>query len=196
MHDRILAAARGLFLARGYNGSNLRDIAAEAKVSMGGIYHHFESKEGIYLALLHDQAAPKALGSISELFENPLFPENLGDIGTTIFQLTRTHRDFFKLLYIDVLEFQSKNVRHIIGGFRKLIVSRSARLLEHRTEAGDLADIHPAIMVRCMFDLFLYMGLEEVMLEHSLGDELGLSSEELADQMAKLYLYGMMRRKP
>ena len=36
---RILRAAHELFLTQGYNGSNLRDIAARAEVSMGGIYH-------------------------------------------------------------------------------------------------------------------------------------------------------------
>ena len=49
-------------------------------------------------------------------------------------------------------------------------------------------------MVRCMFDLFLYFGLEEVMLDQSLGDELMMSSEDVADQMAKVLLYGVMRR--
>lgn len=194
IRERILDAARGLFLTKGYNGSNLRDIAAEARVSMGGIYHHFDSKEDIYQALLHSQDAPKALAGISELFEDPLFPENLGHIGTTIFQLVREHRNFFKLVYVDVLEFQSKNVKHIIDAFRQVIISRSGDLLRHRTEKGHLADIHPAIMVRCMFDLFMYFGLEEVMLEHSMADELGLSGEEMADQMAKLLLYGVMRR--
>ena len=68
IQERILIAARGLFLTKGYNGSNLRDIAKEAKVSMGGIYHHFDSKEDIYKALIHDQEAPRALATISELF--------------------------------------------------------------------------------------------------------------------------------
>jgi AcrR family transcriptional regulator len=194
IQERILTAARGLFLTKGYNGSNLRDIASEAQVSMGGIYHHFDSKEDIYNALIHSQEAPKALATISELFEDPLFPENLGDIGSTIFQSVREHRDFFKLVYLDVLEFQAKNVRHIIQAFRKIISSRSADLLSHRTAKNQVADVHPAIMVRCMFDLFLYFGLEEVMLEQSLGDELQMSSEDVADQMAKIMLYGVMRR--
>ena len=195
IQERILTAARLLFLSKGYNGSNLRDIAREAKVSMGGIYHHFDSKEDIYNALINDQEAPKALATISELFQDPIFPENLGDIGATIFHAVREHRDFFKLVYLDVLEFQAKNVKHIIQTFRRLISATSAELLRHRTEREELSDIHPAIMVRCMFDLFLYFGLEEVMLDQSLGEELGMSSEDVADQMAKLLLSGVMRRE-
>ena len=194
IQERILLAARKLFLSQGYNGSNLRDIAKEAKVSMGGIYHHFDSKEDIYNALIHDQEAPRALATISELFKDPIFPENLGDIGATIFHSVREHRDFFKLVYLDVLEFQAKNVKHIIQTFRKLISSTSADLLSHRTEKNQLSGVHPAIMVRCMFDLFLYFGLEEVMLDQSLGEELMMSSEDVADQMAKLLLYGVMKR--
>jgi AcrR family transcriptional regulator len=195
IHDRILDAAKKCFLAQGFNGSNLRDIAKGAQVSMGGIYHHFGSKEEIYQALLNSNEVPQALSNVVSLFRDPTFPENLGEIGSKIFGLVKEHRDFFKLIYIDVLEFQSKNVNHVIQSFRKMVSHQSAALLKKRTDAGDLADIHPAIIVRCMFDIFMHLGLEEVMTGSSLAEELGLTQNQMASQMAKVLLYGAMRRE-
>lgn len=43
----ILETAKRLFVERGYFNTSMRDIAREAGVSTGALYHHFESKEEI-----------------------------------------------------------------------------------------------------------------------------------------------------
>src|SRR5918911_926226 len=48
----ILDAAERHFLARGYEATKVDEIAADADVAVGSIYNHFESKEGLYAALL------------------------------------------------------------------------------------------------------------------------------------------------
>jgi len=42
---RILDAAAGVFLARGYGGAGLRDIAAAAQMQAGSLYYHFASRD-------------------------------------------------------------------------------------------------------------------------------------------------------
>jgi TetR/AcrR family transcriptional regulator len=49
---RILAAARAEFVARGLNGARVDRIAAQARLNKNLIYHYFESKERLYLAVL------------------------------------------------------------------------------------------------------------------------------------------------
>jgi TetR/AcrR family transcriptional regulator, regulator of cefoperazone and chloramphenicol sensitivity len=49
---RLLEAATRLFSERGFDGVSTRDIAAEAETTLPSIPHHFESKEGIYQAVL------------------------------------------------------------------------------------------------------------------------------------------------
>jgi TetR/AcrR family transcriptional regulator len=48
----ILQGAERRFLEHGFHGTTVEEIAAEADVSVGSIYVHFKSKEGLYLALL------------------------------------------------------------------------------------------------------------------------------------------------
>lgn len=46
----ILAAARELFRARGYDGTSIRDVAEAAGVGVGSVHVHFADKEGLLLA--------------------------------------------------------------------------------------------------------------------------------------------------
>lgn len=50
----VLDAAAELFVTHGYEGTTLRKIAAAAGIKAGSIYHHFDSKEALFLAVLRD----------------------------------------------------------------------------------------------------------------------------------------------
>ncbi|WP_245513399.1 TetR/AcrR family transcriptional regulator [Enterovirga rhinocerotis] len=50
--DRILAAAQAEFARRGYDGARVDAITARAKVSKNLLYHHFGSKEDLYIRVL------------------------------------------------------------------------------------------------------------------------------------------------
>ena len=191
--QRILDAAKRLFLTKGYNGSNLRDIAKEAKVSMGGIYHHFASKEEIYQSLLLGSDVAGDTLNVMRLLRNPEFPENLADVGDAIAQTIRKHRDSFKLFYIDVLEFEGRNVKPIIQRFRDGFRDLGELLLAHKKD--QLVDLHPALVIRVLLDVFIQTRLEEAMLGMPMADSLGLSDEEITRQMARLLLEGLIKRK-
>ena len=50
-HERILDAATRVFATKGYHGTLVDEIAAEAETSKGGVYFHFPNKQAIFLAL-------------------------------------------------------------------------------------------------------------------------------------------------
>jgi AcrR family transcriptional regulator len=50
---RLLDAAVRKFAEAGYDGSSVDDICAEAGVSKGAFYHHFPSKQALFLALMN-----------------------------------------------------------------------------------------------------------------------------------------------
>lgn len=51
--NNILEAARTLFVEKNYANVTIADIAAQANVSTGALYHHFASKEDVYLQMMH-----------------------------------------------------------------------------------------------------------------------------------------------
>ena len=56
----LLAAARRVFLERGYYAATLEQIADEAGFSKGAVYSRFASKADMFLALLEDRIAERA----------------------------------------------------------------------------------------------------------------------------------------
>jgi AcrR family transcriptional regulator len=65
---RLLDAAREVFGRRGYGNASLEEIAEEAGFSRGALYHHFESKEALFLALL-DERLTERVNEIERVFE-------------------------------------------------------------------------------------------------------------------------------
>ena len=55
--QRLLEAATRLFSQQGYDATGVAEICANAGVSKGAFYHHFESKQAVFLALLEDWLA-------------------------------------------------------------------------------------------------------------------------------------------
>jgi AcrR family transcriptional regulator len=56
----VLDAARRVFLARGYHGATLEQIADEAGFSKGVVYSQFDSKADLFLALLEARIEERA----------------------------------------------------------------------------------------------------------------------------------------
>jgi len=51
--NNILDAARGLFIEKQYADVSLREITEVAGVTKGALYHHFSTKEELYLKMIH-----------------------------------------------------------------------------------------------------------------------------------------------
>ena len=67
--DRILAAARGQFAARGFGGTTMRAIAAEAGVDVALLAHYFGNKDGLFAQAIAFPAPPAAI--LADVFAGP-----------------------------------------------------------------------------------------------------------------------------
>jgi AcrR family transcriptional regulator len=50
---RILEAARACFVAQGYDQATMKDIAAAGGMTAGALYHHFPSKQQLFVEVYH-----------------------------------------------------------------------------------------------------------------------------------------------
>ena len=65
--NRIKASAIKEFCLKGYDAGSVADICKEAGVSKGAFYHHFPSKQSLFLAIMQDWLK----GLDTELFARP-----------------------------------------------------------------------------------------------------------------------------
>ncbi|WP_426230850.1 TetR/AcrR family transcriptional regulator [Pararhizobium sp. DWP3-4] len=56
MRLALMAAARGLFVEKGYADTATPEIASAAGVTRGALYHHFEDKKALFAAVVADEA--------------------------------------------------------------------------------------------------------------------------------------------
>ena len=87
---RIIQAARKTFAKKGFSNTSMEDIARTAKVSKGGLYHHYSSKDDLFMSIFIEnqdsviKAEPKLfekkeklLKDLSKLYDSLDFQKDL-----------------------------------------------------------------------------------------------------------------------
>lgn len=93
--ELILKTAYRLFLKKGYQSVSIKDIMEACKLSKGGIYHHFGSKEFILFAVL-DQYFFKELNIDESEFDSLTFKERIEKVymrGVSLFTMVESVGD-------------------------------------------------------------------------------------------------------
>lgn len=68
---KILDAAQSLFAERGFENTQLDEVAARAGCSRGGIYAHYASKEDLFLALIEHRVSATFKAVCKRIREEP-----------------------------------------------------------------------------------------------------------------------------
>jgi AcrR family transcriptional regulator len=99
--DAIIDSAERLFIDKGYHGTRVSEVARHADVSIGSIYVHFESKEGLYAALM-ERALTIEARYFDAIFDNPEIPdlEKIFSLGEAYLQFFREFPAYFRMLMI------------------------------------------------------------------------------------------------
>ena len=69
--DLVLATARRLFAAQGYDATSTEQVLRESGVSRGAMYHHFASKQALFTAVLEAVERDLAEGASQVLTQVP-----------------------------------------------------------------------------------------------------------------------------
>ena len=136
--EKILAAALDLFSQKGYEGTNIRELAASLGLVKSGIYKHYESKEEIWNALLDKMIAyyGERFGSAEHLPPVPDSPKGLLDMTMRMVDIT-VHDEMIiktrKLLSIEQFRDDRARMlaaRHFLTGLADMFTPVFAGMME------------------------------------------------------------------
>lgn len=187
--EQILDAALSLFLQQGYNGTSMRQIAAEAGIALGGIYNHFPSKEELFRQVfLRQHPYQGTLPAI--LAADGQSPEELvRDLADRMLAALRERPGFLKLMLIEIVEFQSVHMSEVFN-----IVFPAAFQVIQRLVAehpGLIRSIPPAVILRTFIGLFFSYYITELTLRSAPDWEANFPQDAI-NQFVDIYLYGIL----
>lgn len=136
--NRILDTVRELFLARNFGEVTVDQVAEGAQTTKGGVYHHFGSKEELYLAMLHRDLEQKAA-----LFARSVEME--GDVRTRLRRLTLDYfklpvrqREAITLIRRDINRFEGKERKRLVRAYQEALPGKVESILVDGIHSGDL----------------------------------------------------------
>src|ERR1700687_3749223 len=97
--DKILDAARELFITEGYEGVSMRQVAEKIEYSPTAIYLHFADKEELFHELVHEDFARLAtVFTSATMSANPV--DRIREIGRTYMEFGTHYPHHYKLMFM------------------------------------------------------------------------------------------------
>jgi AcrR family transcriptional regulator len=189
---RILQAALRIFADRGYAGASVQAIVDAAGVTKPTLYYYFQSKAGLYQALIdwaHDERYRLMCEAASQ---GRTLAEQLTGIWTALFEFINENRELMSIAFVTAfaahgeipaeVNYMKKCRRNFEFLHQIIRKARSAGALGRQFDSRDLT-----------------MGIWGMMsikvMEHLVQPQCKLSRRDAA-KMVRLYLEGAAGRKP
>jgi AcrR family transcriptional regulator len=190
----VLDAGLQLFSTQGYRATTLRQIADQAGLSVGNIYHHFPSKHTIYQRLI-DRYWERLLDPelpLNKIFARANFPEDLEAMAEAIEAVVTDNAAHILLIYVDVIEFRGEHIRSFYEGMAKRFASSYGPRFAEREEAGEFGPVDPMMAVMVAARWFFYF----FTVEKCFGAPLhfGMTPKHAVDGFIRLLRYGLLAR--
>ena len=192
---QILDGARSVFLAQGFEGASMNDIARVAGVSKGTLYVYFENKERLFAAVVEEERAQH----VDMIFDFDRTNADVGAVLTRIgVQLTTFMADPHKVSAMRVVMGISERMPELGRRFYEtgpsMSRSKLAEYLVTRVEAGQLEIPDPMLAAA----QFLEMSHAPICKPMFFGVENERPSpqrvREVVDSAVRLFLAGYAKR--
>lgn len=184
---KIIDAAIRLFSKTGYNKASVDDICKKAGISKGAFYHHFKSKQELFLAILDNWL--KAIDNSIEASKDMTVPE-------TFMQIAEAFPYFFETADAGLpmfLEFWTQASRDkkiwdaTIAPYRRYH-KYFTTLIEKGVEEGSFVEVDPELASRMIVSTAMGMFLQ------SLLDPKGAKWEKVARDSTNMLVNSLLKK--
>jgi AcrR family transcriptional regulator len=182
----LLDTALRLFVANGYHGTSMRQIADEAGLALGGIYNHFGNKEDIFVGVLMERHPFLIVLPALQAAQGQTVEEILRDAAGRMVNELGHNQEFLNLMLIELVEFEAK---HVPKMFETLFPSL-LQFAQHVQQAeGPLRDIPLPIVLRSFLGLFFSYYITDLIMGNQMPAEMKTGA---FDYFIDIYLHGLL----
>lgn len=108
--ERLIEAALQQFVANGYHGASMRQIAEAAGLALGGIYNHFSSKEEILKAVIIAHHPINLILPALMQSEGTTLEAFLHSAASQMLAVLNNRPELFKVFMIELIEFEGAHM--------------------------------------------------------------------------------------
>ena len=137
----ILEQAQRLFFAHGYHGVSIRDIVQACGLSKAALYHHFGSKQNLFVQVFKESVAILVQKVQEAGTGTSSCRERLVRLAEAYAQSVLDARIESQILLRDLMEFDSEETRCLIRDAEGQIPSMFATVLEEGIAAGEIRTV-------------------------------------------------------
>ena len=189
----ILDAGVKLFSRHGFDGVSMRQVASEARVSKSNIYHHFKSKEDLYLAIIRH-----SVEAVSAMIDT--LAEGRGELDERLRDFTRSHLEHLfrnattvRLVLREMLagtsQLQKALVDQLVGG----LIERLVGIFEKGQAAGVLRKgFDPGLCAFLVLGSNLFYFQTDRLRRFEPLNRFSQAPEVFSEQLTDLMLRGML----
>ena len=184
--ERIIQAAFQLFAERGFYGVSISDVAEAAGLVKSSIYHHFENKEALYLAVL-SETCDSISAEMDTCAQGNRWQTRLHQAMLALARAMGPKSQSLGLIMQGISHAPSstKQNRQIVSTLRQKMAAVITREIANGIRAGDLKPLDLELTTTCL------IGLVVSVLQ---ADQVGTEEERITFAL-DLFLQGARRRK-
>ena len=184
--EEILKVSLHLFAEKGFHGTSMRDIAREANITEGLIYHYFASKRDLFRAIIEEYSFLPLLRTLPDLAEQLDLRALLIVLARGFFDVLRQNTQLTRLLLQEVQVFPEEKEAFFADAVGESI-SELAHILEGRMNDRARAQVVPQVASRIFFNALLAFFVEQEILggKHLLPEDEQVYVEHLVDMFVK-----------
>lgn len=190
--ERILATAEKLFAEHGFDAVSMNTIAEAADVSKANVFHHFTSKNDLYIAVLR-HACRDASEYLDELGSDALpLAERLTQFARAHLRSVLEHDQVTRLSLRELLSDGSHHGQELAEKVYGDKFTRFVAILRAGQKSGELrADIDPAVVATVLLGANLFFFEARDVLRHMPDVKFSERPERYSTILADILLHGI-----
>jgi len=163
----ILEAAMRVFAKKGFEGTTVDDIAAEAEFSKGALYFYFKNKEEIFLGIVRMALEQEKDFLAEALEEKGSNIDKLSKIAQGYFDYVEKNGNLIRILHSESQKLYASSkekLKKTLIANRRLAIKGVAKILKEGIKANEIREIDPemgAVIFQGMINSVIFNWFQE-----------------------------------